>query len=172
MHRCMSQWIRCHGKFAWTGSGCLAWATRRKMAFQEASVWGVGASCKGLNSADVFDDPLTVKPDIDGPLEHIFVEDTSFPEVNNRHLVDSDWHLLWNTKIHHKEPVHLIEARSVLAAVKHRARDSTRHGRRILVFNDNMGVVLSHSKREGVATMDCLDSFVRYLHIAWPVDFV
>ena len=134
--------------------------------FKRQAVGGLGPRARALNSADVFDDPLTVKPDIDGPLEHIFVEDTSFPEVNNRHLVDSDWHLLWNTKIHHKEPVHLIEARSVLAAVKHRARDSTRHGRRILVFNDNMGVVLSIQK--GRSCNYGLLRLIRigYLHIA------
>lgn len=114
--------------------------------FKRQAVGGLGPRARALNSSDVFDDPLTVKPDIDGPLEQVFVEDTIFPEVNHKHLVESDWHLLWNTKIHHKEPVHLIEARSVLAAVKHRARDSTRHGRRILVFNDNMGVVLSIQK--------------------------
>ena len=113
-------------------------------------VWGTQARNRPdggfLDSADVFDDPLTVKPDINEPLEQVFVEDADFPEVISEHLGGSDWHLLWNTKIHHKELVHLIEARSVLAAVKHRARDSTRHGKRILIFNDNMGVVLSVQK--------------------------
>ena len=46
----------------------------------------------------------------------------------------------------HKEPVHIIEARSILGAVKHRSRDHHAHGTRILVLNDNMGVVLACQK--------------------------
>lgn len=46
----------------------------------------------------------------------------------------------------HKKPVHIIEARSILGAVKHRSRDHHAHGTRILVLNDNMGVVLACQK--------------------------
>lgn len=73
-------------------------------------------------------------------------EDPHFPPVPSSYMDGSCWKLLWNTPIHHREPVHLIEARSVLAAFKHRCRDSNRHGRRIVVLNDNMGFVLAAQK--------------------------
>ena len=80
------------------------------------------------------------------------------------------------SEIFDKEPVHLIEARSILAAVKHRVRDSRRHGRRVLVLNDNMGVVLSIQKGRSSSygllriiqriSSHCLASGVR-LHVRW-----
>lgn len=48
-----------------------------------------------------------------------------FTEIPKGWLGRDDWHLLWRSPINFKEPVHLIEARSILGAVKHRARDST-----------------------------------------------
>lgn len=106
----------------------------------------VGPRELALGGADVFSDVRTVKPGITGEVEAEFELDSFFPEVWQEHLREEHWHLLWNSPISFPEPVHLIEARSVLAALKHRARDVQRHGKRILVFNDNMGVVLSIQK--------------------------
>lgn len=101
---------------------------------------------RALDSANVFDDPLTVKPDVEGEVPAPWVLDESFPEIAPNLVDETRWKKLWNSRIAFKEPIHNIEARSVLAAVKHRARDSRRRGKRFLVLNDNMGVVLSVQK--------------------------
>ena len=77
-----------------------------------------------LDGRDVFSDVLTVLPQFEGEVEADFETNPSFPEVDKDHLDPERWHLLWNSPIRHREPVHLIEARSILAAVKHRVRDS------------------------------------------------
>ena len=56
------------------------------------------------------------------------------------------WDCLWAPPIHYPESIHRIEARSILALVKHLAKDSRYHGRRVAVFNDNMGVCPCHFK--------------------------
>ena len=45
-----------------------------------------------------------------------------------------------------KDAIHVLEARSILGAIKHRARDCHRHGKRITVLNDNLAVVLALQK--------------------------
>lgn len=129
-----------------------------------------------LEGRDVFSDVLTVLPSVEGEVEADFETNPSFPEIDKQHLDPERGHLLWNSQIFHKEPVHLIEARSILAAVKHRVRDSRRHGRRVLVLNDNMGVVLSIQKGRSSSygllriiqriSSHCLASGVR-LHVRW-----
>lgn len=116
------------------------WRFRR----QEGSK--VAPRVQALSTADVFEDPRTVKPDFDGEISGDLEVEPLFPDVSKKFLQEEDWHLLWNSRMVHPEPIHLIEARSILAAVKHRARDLHRHGHRILVLNDNMGVVLSIQK--------------------------
>ena len=101
---------------------------------------------RALDSTRVFDDPRTVLPDVDGEVFGDVEMVENFPEVPREILETSCWNLLWNTPMHFKEPVHLIEARSVLGAVKHMARDFSKHGKRILILNDNMGVVLAVQK--------------------------
>ena len=59
---------------------------------------------------------------------------------------DSVWHQRWNSRVLFKEPVHMIEACSILGGVKHRSRDHLRHRRKILILNDNMSVVLALQK--------------------------
>ena len=39
--------------------------------------------------------------------------------------------MLWGSPIKWRDPIHVLEARSVLGAVKHRCRDAQRHGKRI-----------------------------------------
>lgn len=65
---------------------------------------------------------------------------------------------MWRGPILHKEPVHIIEARSILGAVKHRSRDHDVHGRRKLVLNDNMGVVLACQKGGAATTHSFVSS--------------
>ncbi|CAJ1446249.1 unnamed protein product, partial [Effrenium voratum] len=99
-----------------------------------------------LAGADPLHDPNTVLPVVDGRVEQILVADDTVPEVPPHFLTATKWRKLWNARVNFKEPVHLIEARSVLGAVKHRCRDKHRHGKRILVLNDNMGVALAIQK--------------------------
>lgn len=99
-----------------------------------------------LDTSLVFEDPLTVKPEIDGEIDKVVQEQHDFPEVDPDHLQEWQWHKLWNSRVVFKEPVHMIEARSVLAAVKHRSRDPHRRRKRITIFNDNLGVVLAVQK--------------------------
>ena len=99
-----------------------------------------------LDSSLVFEDVNTVKPLLDGEIDPGWEVNNSFREIPADMMDENRWKLLWNSQIHFKEPIHLIEARGVLAAIKHRTREWQRHGTRILVLNDNLGVVLSIQK--------------------------
>ena len=97
-----------------------------------------------LDTALVFEDPLTVKPDeVAG---EVLIENPDFVEVPRSLLHPDRWRLLWNAPFGGKEPIHVLECRSILSAVKHMCRDSRRHGQRVLVLNDNMGVCLAVQK--------------------------
>ena len=106
----------------------------------------VAPRSRALDTSAVFSDPITVKRDITGEVFGELEEVPNFPEVDRGVLDPNRWRLLWRSPILHKEPVHIIEARSILGAVKHRSRDHHAHGTRILVLNDNMGVVLACQK--------------------------
>lgn len=99
-----------------------------------------------FNTSGVFEDILTVMPVVRGEVEGPLEEDPTFPDVSQNLMKPEFWHKLWNAPVHFREPVHLIEARSVLGAFKHICRDSKKHGRRVVILNDNMGVVLSIQK--------------------------
>ena len=101
---------------------------------------------KALQFRDVFDDPSTVLPDVEGQVPDEILCDEEFPEVPVSLMQAQLWHEVWSTQIFFKEPVHLIEARSVLGTLRHFCKDSRKHGRRLAVLNDNMGVVLAVSK--------------------------
>lgn len=101
---------------------------------------------QALHTCDVFSDPLTVKPLVDGEVFADYEMDPGFLDVPSRLLSAQDWKLLWRSPIYQKEPVHLIEARSILGALKHRCRDHRRHGKRLVILNDSMGVVLAIQK--------------------------
>ena len=98
------------------------------------------------DTSGVFEDPLTVKPLVEGEVFGDVEIDPLFPDVPQSLMDREHWHLLWCSKIHIREPVHLIEARSILGAMKHRSRDTGRHRSRLVVLNDNMSVVLSVQK--------------------------
>ena len=95
---------------------------------------------------DILEDVRTVRPDVDGEGEREWVVDAQFPEVPRWVLDAGEWKLLWRAGFEHKDGIHVLEARSILGAVKHVCRDSQRHGVHMLVLNDNMGTVLASQK--------------------------
>ena len=99
-----------------------------------------------LDTAGVFDEILSVRPETDGALPGSIELNPAFPEVPEEMLREDRWHQLWNLQYHYKEPIHVLELRSILGAVKHVSRDCQFHGSRCLILNDNMGVVLAVSK--------------------------
>ena len=94
----------------------------------------------------MFEDPLTVRPEIDFELFGDLCEDPSFPEVRKVLMSPERRHVLWGRPVRWKGAIHVLEARSILGAVKHRSRDAWRHGARITVLNDNLAVVLALQK--------------------------
>ncbi|CAK9091403.1 Protease PrsW (Protease responsible for activating sigma-W) [Durusdinium trenchii] len=112
--------------------------------------WGDGRKVaprsQALDTSKVFEDPKTVLPEVTGEVFGDLELVAGFPEVGHDFMNEKAWHPLWNSHITHKEPVHMIEARSILAAVKHRSRDHHRHRKKILILNDNMSVVLALQK--------------------------
>ena len=68
-----------------------------------------------LDTSRVFEDPLTVKPEVEGEILGEVFADESFPEVPPEYMRDERWKCLWRAPVAHREPVHLIEARSIMA---------------------------------------------------------
>ena len=99
-----------------------------------------------LAETDVFSDVCTVKPLVDGEVIGDWEIDPDFPEVPKSLLHPEDWGRAWSAPFTFKEPVHLLEGRSILATVKHVSRDARIHGSHVLILNDNMGVVLATQK--------------------------
>ena len=120
--------------------------TDERWRFKRAKSRFIPARVHALQSNDVFEDPSTVLPEVAGEVlgDVDLVDD--FPEIPAKYMDRSQWYLLWRSKMRFKEPVHLIEARSILGAVRHRARDPSKHGKHIVVLNDNMSVVLAMQK--------------------------
>ena len=83
-----------------------------------------------LDTSLVFEDPLTVKPDYVNECE--LLENPEFREVPTHILEPEQWHQLWNSRFNGKEPIHVLECRSVLAAVKHITRNVRMHDHRVL----------------------------------------
>ena len=106
----------------------------------------VAPRLQALSTDGVFSDPRTVKPDIDGEVEGPIEQDLSFPNVEKECMDSNRWRRLWRTPVCHREPVHVIEACSILGAVKHIVRDSRFHHQRFVILNDNMSVVLAMQK--------------------------
>lgn len=102
---------------------------------------GIPPREKALEQMDVFEDPETVLPGVVGEIPYEVNIDGSFPDIPASLLQERDWHLVWRTQMHFKESVHLIEARSIMGAVRHYCKDGKAHHSRLLILNDNMGVV-------------------------------
>ena len=80
-----------------------------------------------------------------------------FPEVPNDVLRRERWNMLWAAPFQHDEAIAVKETRSILAAPKHRTRDSSRHNSHELIFNDNFSSVMLLSKgRSNVLPLLCL----------------
>ena len=77
--------------------------------------------------AELFD-VASVLPAVEGEIlgEAELVE--GFPDVPTSVLKHSRWHVLYAHRLRFAGPVHLKEGLGVLSAVKHRSRDSLRHG--------------------------------------------
>ncbi|CAE7820938.1 unnamed protein product [Symbiodinium necroappetens] len=73
-----------------------------------------------LDTSLVFEDPLTVRPDISGELFGDLCEDPSFPEIREELMSSDRWHVLWASPLKMRDAIHVLEARSILGAVKHR----------------------------------------------------
>lgn len=113
---------------------------------------------KALQSCDVFDDPSTVLPDVEGQVPDEILCDDDFPEVPSSLMQAHLWHEVWATQIFFKEPVHLIEARSVLGTLRHFCKDSRKHGRRVVVLMTTWGWCWQY-QREDVMTIGSFASF-------------
>ena len=122
-----------------------------------------------LAEADVFSDVCTVKPLVDGEVIGDWEIDPDFPEVPKSLLHPEDWGRAWSAPFTFKEPVHLLEGRSILAlaTVKRVSRDARIHGSHVLILNDNMGVVLATQK--GRCSNFALLRIVRrtLVHVRW-----
>lgn len=92
--------------------------------------------------------------------------DKDFPEVDEEFLSSDNWRLLWKQPMFFREPVHNIEARSVLSAIRHASKDRSRHGKHLLVLNDNMSVVLAVQKGR-CSNYGLLRILRRFLHTVW-----
>ena len=77
---------------------------------------------QALHQDAIFDDVDTVLPRVRGEVFGDVTIDEHFHDVRESLMEPDNWKLLWRSPVHFKEPVHLIEARSILGAVKHRAK--------------------------------------------------
>ena len=103
-----------------------------------ASALGVPAD------ADPFLDVSTVCSGVRS--ERVLQEDFSFPAVSDSLLNVDDWDFVMAAPLRFHEPVHICEARGVLASVKRLSRDSNSHCTRFVGLGDNLGLELALSK--------------------------
>ena len=101
------------------------------------------ARSHALESADVFSNPETVRP-IDKPdkTEH-YVPNIDFREIPDDILDPSDWQLDFAVKFEKYEDIMVLEARGVVAALRHKVR--AKHGFHCthLHLGDNLGLTLA-----------------------------
>ena len=114
--------------------------------FKLASGAALAPRVTGLREMDPLLDVETVAPAVRGEVHGEVEIDYTFPEVMSKALGPEIWKLGWASRFKHAEPVHLLEGRGTLSAVKHVTRDSRRHGRRVLVLGDSMCCTLAFSK--------------------------
>eukprot|EP00973_Karenia_brevis_P034535 4763811-Karenia_brevis.AAC.1 len=83
----------------------------------------VPARIRGLANRNSLLDPTTVRSTLEGEVQGALVIDESFPEIASEILEPEKWRLVWNSPFKYDEAIHVKEARSVLAAVRHVSRD-------------------------------------------------
>ena len=71
-----------------------------------------------LAHAHVFADVRTVKPDIEGEVLGEIVEDEAFPEVSREGFMPRRLAAALESPFTHKEPVRLLECRSILSTME------------------------------------------------------
>lgn len=114
--------------------------------FRRRDAVSVLPQMQALKGTDVFADECTVLPGLQGEMLGQAEMDQSFPRLPEKGLESHRWRELWSAPFVFGEDIHVKEARGVFAAVRHRARDATRFGRRLLIINGNMSCVLALSK--------------------------
>ena len=70
---------------------------------------------------------------------------TDLTEIEMR-MIDRRWHQLFQTKGKLAEAIHVLEARSCMGMVRHVSRSMPSRDCRVILLNDNMGVVLAMTR--------------------------
>ncbi|CAE7480442.1 ANK1 [Symbiodinium natans] len=96
-------------------------------------------------SLDPFSDTQSVKPHIVLP-EDPFSINPDFNEVPDDFMTASEWSVAFACEMHHAEPITILEARGVVAAVRHKCRVVQNFGKKHLHLNDNLANVLCAEK--------------------------
>ena len=96
-------------------------------------------------SLDPFSDTQSVKPHIVLP-EDPFSINPDFNEVPDDFMTASEWSVAFACEMHHAEPITILEARGVVAAVRHKCRAVQNFGKKHLHLNDNLANVLCAEK--------------------------
>ena len=94
-----------------------------------------------IEKRDVFSDVSTVLPE-KLPARDIYEINEHFKEVSHSFFHEDDWRLCFAAKMEHQEHITLLEGRGIIAALRHKLRDSSMFGQRHLHFNDNLAAVL------------------------------
>ncbi|CAE8590746.1 unnamed protein product [Polarella glacialis] len=142
---CVSGYAVCEGDMS-AGEVKQVGQFDERWRFKRVAAASIAPRARAQAAADVFDDVTTVRPLVDGEILGEAEMDESSPDVDGEMLRESRWKTLWAGRFVHEEAIHLKEGRGLLAAVRHRSRDSNRHGRRILIMTDNMSAILAFSK--------------------------
>ena len=121
----------CESGYAVMGAHLTAGEVRRfprydeRWRFKLQEVRDQGVRGRALQHADVLTDVATARPAYDGRPPCKEALDDSFPEVPISTLDPQKWHCLWAARYHMPEAMHMKEARSVLAGVRHKSETST-----------------------------------------------
>eukprot|EP00971_Amphidinium_carterae_P351583 6492174-Amphidinium_carterae.1 len=94
-----------------------------------------------LNALEDLD---SVKPS--GESDEVWVEDLSFPYLARIFLQQERWSELFAGRFEYDEPIHLLEARALLLAVKRMTRERNTSGHECLLLSDSMCCALAFSK--------------------------
>ena len=98
-----------------------------------------------VQKLDVLSDVATVKPSVSSG-ELVFSENQDFKEIPQSFLKDEDWQLCVSAKMSIREHITLLEGRGIVAALRHKLRNSSMFGKRHLHLNDNLAAVLITDK--------------------------
>ena len=100
---------------------------------------------KTVELCDPFEDPNTVKP-IHLLPEDPFTFNLNFEEIPQSFMEPQEWCDTFSSPMRIAEPITILEARGVIAAVRHKCRAVRSFGKRHLHLNDNLANVLCLEK--------------------------